>query len=495
MQMYFDGPVPPDFQAAEQRFRRRFKRHSRSRVLRHPLRTYRRRRTLDPAIRYPGLRDMWLWDARTAQPVNVVRRPERKKLVPMSNHLKVGWSSLKMVPGAYRAYRRLLSEAYREPVDLSGRVAVAVEPTPDSAEREFALLNELGRVPVLLRYYRHQGEEAWARVSGWVRRLREQGHGVGIALVQDRQAVAEPRLWRSFVSRVLDDVHEVAEWVELGHAINRVKWGLWTLKDYAGLMEAVADVGARYPGTRFAGPAVIDFEYHYLAAALDALPPGLKFQALSHHLYVDRRGAPENEQGGFSTLEKLALARAIARCSPATDDRLVVSEVNWPLVDGGIYSPVGAPYLYPGQQLASPPGVTEDAYADYMLRYLLIALCSGMAERVCWWRLVHRGFGLVDDTDADAWRKRVAFGMLKHFLAQVGTAVFEARTVAPDGVQVFRFRRADAHVAVAYTPGKTVRYEPDPGCRAITDALGNPVARDAGGVDVGGRPVYFVGPS
>ena len=192
----------------------------------------------------------------------------------------------------------------------------------------------------------------------------------------------------------------------------------------------------------------------------------------------------------------MALARAVARCSPATDDRLVVSEVNWPLEEGGIYSPIGAPYLYPGQQLAAPPSVTEDDYADYMLRYLLITLCSGMAERVYWWRLVHRGFGLVDDTHVDAWRKRPAFEMLKYFLSKVGTAVFEQQSSTSSGVQSFRFKRGDGTgVVVAYGLDGVVKHRPTFGYECATDAFGSKLEASPQGIEMGGRPVYFIGVS
>ena len=131
-------------------------------------------------------------------------------------------------------------------------------------------------------------------------------------------------------------------WAEVAHAINRVKWGIWDCGDYRRLVAPVARLAERFPAVRFTGPAVIDFEYPFVVSALGALPRGLRFHAVSHHLYVDRRGAPENPQAGFSLLEKCAMGRAIARWSPATEDRFIVSEVNWPLLG------TGAKLLYDG---------------------------------------------------------------------------------------------------------------------------------------------------
>jgi hypothetical protein len=294
------------------------------------------------------------------------------------------------------------------------------------------------------------------------------------------------------VRAVLDDVKDVVDQVEVGHAINRVKWGIWTLDEYKRMWRHTGELRDRYPDVVFMGPAVIDFEYHYLAAALDAIPEGQHFDALSHHLYVDRRGAPEQAQGGFSALEKFALARALARTSPACGDRLVISEVNWPLADGGVYSPIGAPYLYPGQTLKAPPSVSEEDYADYMVRYLLMALCSGLVERVYWWRLVHRGFGLIDD--GHDWRKRPAYDMLRVFLELLGPSTFVARKDPTEKTTLFLFDHPDqGRITVAYAPGGDAVLEPDFTFLRMVDAMGHPVDSPGKGLTLTGRPLYLIG--
>lgn len=86
------------------------------------------------------------------------------------------------------------------------------------------------------------------------------------------------------------------------------------------------------------------------------------------------------------------------------------------------------------------PSVSEDDYADYMVRYLLIALCSGIVERVFWWRLAAYGYGLVDDSNEEQWRERPAYKMLKQFLAWVGDATFVKRMELDDaGTVAFEF--------------------------------------------------------
>jgi hypothetical protein len=323
---------------------------------------------------------------------------------------------------------------------------------------------------------------------------------VAIALVQDRRAVTDGRRWRDFVADVQRQVAGCAEWVEVGHAINRAKWGVWSFDEYRALAEGARDAAAGWPGARLMGPAVIDFEYAFLMGVLRQLGRSVRFDALSHHLYVDRRGAPENRQGWLDAVDKFALARAVARHAPSCADRLIVSEVNWPLKGTGVYSPVNAPYDSPGPR-PNDPSVGEDAYGDYMIRYLLLAICSGMVEQVYWWRLAARGFGLVDDMTPGAWRERPAYRMLKTFLECVGDSVFTQRcaltgTGGGCGTEgrafVFVFRRPDGRrVGVAYAPEETCAVRLPFECVRRFDALGREAECPAAEIDLTGRPVYL----
>ena len=497
MEMYFAAPPPREFLRWERLYRAAYAWHSRTRSFRHPLRAWRRTRAGGDPRTYQLERNMWVWDTRSAQAINVMRSADRQRYQRGSDHLRAALIAVSGVARVGREYRALLDRCYREPLSMRNRIAVAVDPAPATLDRELELLRALGNIPVLLRFYHHEPAAATAFRARAARQLRSQGHTVAVALVQDRRAVLNPDAWRDFVIRVLDEVADCAEWVELGHAVNRVKWGIWSHAEHRGMLAAVRDLGARYPRVRLMGPAAIDFEYPSLMAALRNMPPELRFHALSHHLYVDRRGAPENTQGGFSALHKFALARALARWSGCCDDRLVVSEVNWPIAGAGVFSPVGSPYVSPGPR-CNDPSVSEDAYADYMVRYLLMAVASGLVERVYWWRLVARGFGLVDDTDAARWRERPAYFALKHLLAEIGNADFEHVRGRPPGMaavsepwSVLSFVKPDrSRVAVAYSL-RAGTFALPLTARAATDALGTKLPCSSGAVPLDGRPVYL----
>jgi hypothetical protein len=308
--------------------------------------------------------------------------------------------------------------------------------------------------------------------------------------------VREPDSWRRFAFEALEDVAGAVEAVEVGHAVNRVKWGIWGFEDLRSLYAPLAELQARFPALRFMGPALIDFEYPVAFPALREWPQAVPLAAFSHHLYVDRRGAPENPQDGFGPAEKFALGRALARAAPQCADRFVVSEVNWPLRGTGAHAPIHAPYFPPWRH-AGDPGASEDEYADYLLRYLCLALGSGMVERVYWWRLVARGFGLVDDADPAALRPRPAYAMLQHFLRLVGDSTFigarlPARRGERHGRYRFALRRPDGEiVALTYAHGPALPFPADEAFGRAEDAFGQPL--DGVPAQLSGRPVYLRG--
>lgn len=492
-EMYWGRVPPEEFQEWEQRYRQRYAWHANTRCIRHPLREYRIRKHDQGADGYPAERDMWIWDERSGQAQTTLLSKDRSRLYPFRRHLKTVTASLRSLVSVWGEYRLLCDEAYCGWIPMRDRVGMAVEIRGEHNEAQFELLAELGPIPVMVRFYHHKSIEERGIVAAAVRRLREAGHSVSIALVQDRAAVTHPESWAGFVEDVLQRIGDVVEMVEVGHAINRVKWGIWDFDEYRRLIAPVARLAAQYPDVTFSGPAVIDFEYPYVLAALGSLPDGFAFGALSHHLYVDRRGAPENRQGRFSTLEKCALARAIARRHERCGNKLIVSEVNWPILGTGVHSPVGSPYVSPGPRF-NDPSVSEDDYADYMIRYLLVSLCSGLADRVYWWRLAAYGYGLIDDSDSHAWRQRPAFVALREFLHRVSDAAFEARAELDGaGAVAFAFRHADGSPFwIAYSTEDSCEVTfPEPVTRGV-DICGESIPVEPGGrVVLSGRPVYL----
>ncbi len=492
-EMYFDGELPPiAFQKWETIFRNLYAAHANTRKIRHPVRHLRASKdATPPQQKYPRPKEMWVWDSRSVQPISLMRRKDRKKHYLPGRNLRIAASTAGAAVPVLKEYHGLLEGCYTLPVQMSKRTGVALGLAPGRAEAEIELLRELGDPPVFVRLYRHEHSEVSHFKRRWIKQLHSLGLDVSIALVQDRESVIDPRLWEDFVYSSIDDISDHVGYIEVGHAINRVKWGIWEPGEYIRMLEVIADIARQRPEVRFTGPAVIDFEYPYLISALKRMPGSFSFHGLSHHLYVDRRGAPENRQGPFSLLEKCVLARAVARWSRTCGDRLIISETNWPLSGTGVYSPVGAPYESPGPRF-NDPSVDEDTYADFMIRYLLIALCSGMAERAYWWRLVAYGFGLVDDRSEEQWRKRPAFGMLQHFIKMTEGSVFSRKLTPVPGVHFFVFKKNDgSQWCAAYSTNGEIFVDPPFSFELVTNAFGIPIKENAETCKLCSRPVYM----
>jgi len=444
--MYFHGYTPPpEFTEAERKTRAAFDRHTALRPYRHPIREARIRQADTQTEKPLRGRDIWIWDDRSAQAISAYTSKDRHKLLPASNVTASLRSTVKKGLAIRREYRALSKQSFQTPVPFANTIGMTLDTEPATWARQLDWLAKLQgdkKIPLLLRLQHHQGFDTWQWTLDQALHLHSQGHSVALALVQDRRSLREPKGWRQMVTLAFDRAHTFVDFFEIGHATNRSKWGIWDFQEYARLLDPVRSSLIQYPNARITGPACIDFEPHALAAMLEQLPPDLKFSALSHHLYVDRRGAPENKQGPFDTVAKCALLRAFARAYGFADDRPILSEVNWPIQGTGVWSPVNSPYETKDPR-EKDPSVTEEEYAAYMARYLLLTLAAGHAERVYWWRLAARGFGLVDDTDPAAWRPRPAFTALQTLLAQLGDATFTRKPETPDGEFALEFTHPD----------------------------------------------------
>ncbi len=447
---------------AEAHARRKAAKQALLHLLRHPIRTWEQRKTdkLPACFRlaetYRLRRNLWVWDERSSQPAPLIASKDRRLLRPASNVISAIFQMLIRGFFVNKAFRELRRKSFDETIAFAGTFGIALEENPETLNAQLAYLNELQgeqRLPVLLRVYHHKGPEHHERVIRCARDLHARGNPVALALVQSRDALLRPKSWEKMLDDIFEATHAFADFYEIGHAVNRGKWGVWDFRDYPRLLTPALKAKQRFPHIRLTGPACIDFDLHSLPALLGRIPKNT-FSALSQHLYVDRRGAPENRQGQFDCVAKCALHRAFARVYRCDEEKIIISEVNWPILNTGPWSPVGL--LFPNSgPWESPPSVSEDNYAKFMIRYWLLTIAGGHASRLYWWRLAARGYGLIDDTGAPGqWRPRPAFHCLKQWLALLADARFERRIPCSDkDCFVLEFSRKDSsRFLVKWTP-------------------------------------------
>lgn len=407
------------------------------------------------------VRDRVVWDYLSDQPYQHAGHLDklRVRLADARAHLEeaaVVAAALPRIRSRYRELRRP-----REPVVFHG-FGVALRPWPEDPGALLDLVDDLGARHVLLRL--HPWDEDHAAEEELARELHGRGLELTYALPQNRELVKDPARWRRAMEEIGPRFAPYGKRFQVGQAINRSKWGIWNLNEYVRLVQQAAEVLRREPGVEILGPAVIDFEHHVTAAVLNLRRPGLRFDAVSALLYVDRRGAPENPQAGFDTEGKVLLLKAIADTARNSTGRLWITEVNWPLREG--------PHSPAGQAVS----VGEEEQADYLVRYYLLALGTGAVERVFWWQMIAKGYGLVDPVGPGNLRRRPAFEAFRTLIRELDGSRLESVLPVPAPARLWLFRRPDGErVAVGWSTAGPVRV-------ALPDGTE---------VEVGSTPQYF----
>ena len=431
-------------------------------------------------------RDQIVWDHLSDQPHQHAGRLSklRVRLADASIHATTAATVARALPRVWRRYRELPRELYGGPVPWEG-AGVCLRPWPEAPEALLGLVEQLGTRHLLLRLHPwqddHRAEEELAA------ELSRRGYDLTFALPQNRELVRDPARWRASLACIGERFTPYGRRFQIGQAINRSKWGVWNLRDYVELARGAEEVLRRHPGVELLGPAVIDFEYHLTIAVLNLPAAGFHFDAVSGLLYVDRSGPPEGRQLGFDAIDKVRLLRAIAdtgintrngqdeAVGAAGQGRCWITEMNWPLWEG--------PHSPAGRNVS----VDEDTQADYLVRYYLLTLGTGLVERVFWWQLVARGYGLVDPGGAEQGRCRPSFLALRTLLRELEGCRLEQVLPAAPPARLYRFRRPDGSDLVAgWSPVRRQGRLPRPAARVV--------ARDGGavpvpaGVDVDLRP-------
>jgi hypothetical protein len=381
------------------------------------------------------------WNESADQPHNVAPRRER-----MGHHLRradgyltlFAWNLWKIGP-IWLGYRRLRRSMFGAPTQLQNAFGCAVSPVEGREERVAALLSESGARQTLVRVPSWERKRL-DRLEAFVRLLRSRNFEVTAALLQNRDDVRDPARWRAFLAEVFSRLGPLCSGFEVGHAWNRTKWGVWDYREYLDLAAPAFGL-ASSRGLRLIGPAVIDFEFHLYPPTLSVLP----FDAVSSLLYVDRVGAPENAQAGWTTAGKVALLKSVVDRSARAWSPLWITEVNWPLEGTGPYAPA-----------AGRPCVSEEEQASYLVRYHVLCLASGYVERVYWWQLAAPGYGLVDSR-AEQWRPRPGFFAYQTMTRYLEGSLFVEKEPSP-WAEVYHFRKAGDPFAVCWTAGPPREY-------------------------------------
>jgi tRNA A-37 threonylcarbamoyl transferase component Bud32 len=435
---------------------------------------------IEAAERGSGAREQIVWDPLTDQPHQHAGGLTKLgvRFRDAGAHLEPSLAIVCAMPRIWSTYRRLLHEipaarpAWPEP-------GVCLSPTQEDPAHELRAVADLGTRRVLLRVSPWENLDAGESLA---RGLHEGGCELTFAVPQNRDLVRDPGKWKAAVEEIAERFLPFGCDVQLGHAINRSKWGIWNPREYERLMSVGKEVLSRFPGTRVLGPAVIDFEFHQTTAVLNSRSDAQRFDVVTSLLYVDRRGAPENRQGSFDTVKKVALLKAIVKASRNGDRPCWITEVNWPLAEG--------PHSPAGRGVA----VDEEAQADYLVRYYLLTIATGLIDRVYWWQLVARGYGLIDPAEG-ALRRRPSYLAFAHLARRLrGATLCGWMSVPGEELYALRYVGRDGRQAVVGWANRKTRATitlPRPAAAAF-DRDGNEISLSGGlDVEVTSSPRYF----
>ena len=481
---YYGGPPPAGWRALYETLSRSFmaknplKKKLRApfaAVLRHFQPAKKPPPHLVPAGEGTPLREAVVWDPLTEQPFHHAGRARRH------------WERLKDLPAlGAEAWAVTLAlprvrSAHRTPREAGfcGRIGIGLAHGTPLDPSLLAHLQQCGTRRVFLRL---NAWEDFAAPEALAKELRRRGFDLAFGVAQNRDLVRDPMLWDAAVEVIASRFLPLGRTVQLGQAVNRSKWGCWTRQEYLSLARRAAAILRKAdPGVLLLGPAVIDFEPLALLGALSLDAGPLAFDAVSCLLYVDRRGAPENVQFGLDLQGKVRWFDAIARASRhAKGGRLWITETNWPLRTG--------PHSPAGRGVA----VDEEAQADYLARYMVLALATSAVERVYWWQLAARGYGLLDVLPDGTLRPRPAFRAFRALACVLEVTDRVEEIAAPPGARVIRLTGPRGAVLAAWSPGGSTTMPPPAAMPRAWGRDGEPMPLDRALI-LGPSVHYFAG--
>jgi len=234
---------------------------------------------------------------------------------------------------------------------------------------------------------------------------------VTLKILQDRENIDDLSLLKKNLTTIFSELNGLVDIYEIGSTINRAKWGFFSIDEYNKFYQVAFGLKkSKFPDIQLIGSGVIDFEYHFTVHTLFNFFK-YKYDGISSLLYVDRRGAPENAQLGFTLSDKIAWLNTLVWLSPKVQQKLHITETNWPITNTAPFAPT-----------SEHECISEETYANFMLRYHLLAFASQQVDTLSWHQLIAPGYGLIDNRKGLI--KREAFATYKYMYKILNSAQF-----------------------------------------------------------------------
>ncbi|WP_321778879.1 glycosyl hydrolase [Sulfurimonas sp.] len=332
------------------------------------------------------------------------------------------------------------------------------------------LLEELNVKRILIRFKTLEMNEL-DELKAFI--LKNKNRKIILKILQDREHVENLELLERDLKTIFISLDELIDIYEIGSTNNRAKWGFFSVNEYSKFYNVAYNLKKTdFKNITLIGSGVIDFEYHFTAHTLFNFFK-YKYDGIASLLYVDRRGAPENMQIGFSLSDKIALLSTMIWISPKTKNILHITETNWPLSETAPYAPT-----------SEHECVSEALYEDFMLRYYFLSFASQQVDSVSWHQLIARGYGLVDNIDTI--KKRSAFYAYKYMLQTLQKAQF-LRLDIKRGYYILQFLVDDKLLQIHWSLKPTTLKNED--FFTVCSSTGNSINEKT--LQIGSSPLYI----
>ncbi len=345
------------------------------------------------------INNIYKWDHHSDQPYIITDKTFKKqqKQKYLLEYFMMFWLFIVVFPIAF-----VWQFVMRFPTT---KMQVGIGVNLDKGEEQYALVEELGVQHLIIRMPLWEVE----KIDEFVRFAKGFGENkiIMINVLQDREHIEDLILFQQNIQLIFDKFQDIAKVYQIGNATNRSKWGGFSVSEYLAFYQTAQNIRDKhFPQLKLLGSSVIDFEYYYTAYALFNFKK-IKFDKLSSLLYVDRRGAPRERQYGFNLKNKINLLAAMVNLSPKVNNKIVITETNYPLKATAPYAPT-----------SEKECVSELEYEQYMQDYIDIAKKTKKISHLYWHQLIAPGYGLVDNRDGII-RKTPAFYKFKQLIKQI----------------------------------------------------------------------------
>ncbi len=372
--------------------------------------------------------------------------------------------SLLVLPLAF-----VMQKLWRKPsIDPSSFFGMSVN-YDKAPQQTLAFIQELGVKNLLIRFRMDEISQLDDFVT-WLKQFKE--YDIIINLIQNPN-LQHQELSHNFET-TLTALYPLTHRFQIGTTINRSKWGFYSVHEYLRFFRQAHKLRKKFSGIELYGPSVIDFEYHYTTQALFN-PFTLRYDGCSSLLYVDRTITPENKQFGFNLIGKIDLLYSLVKLSPKTQNRILITETNWPIKGSGEYAPT-----------SDLECVTEEDFANYLIRYYLLALGSSKVESVYWHQMIAVGFGLINPLKD--FEKRSAFDAFKTMYTELHNAT-DIKLLQHQDYFELQYRNASHEAKLLWTNNIDVHYEVDDVVSYLTR---DGKKQTATHLTLTGKPIYLM---